>query len=257
MSTSLLGLQIGSSYSGLLKTSDNLVLSGSLRTVTDGQGNDSALQVSTAGVKSTGTLDVVGAATVGGTMGITGATTVGGTLGVTGATTLGAAALGGTVTGAGIAAYLTAALTAPGPIGSVTPSTGAFTTLSATTPVPLASGGTSAATPVLARAALNKGETAITDAATIATDASLGNVFTVTLGGNRTLGAPTNLAAGATYIWRFTQDGTGSRTLAYNAVFKFPGGTAPVLTTTAGGVDIISGVSNGTNLYCSFLPNLS
>ena len=32
----------------------------------------------------------------------------------------------------------------------------------------------------------------LTDAATIATDASLGNLFRVTLGGNRTLGNPTN-----------------------------------------------------------------
>ena len=55
---------------------------------------------------------------------------------------------------------------------------------------------------------------ALTDAATIATDASLGNVFTVTLGGNRTLGAPTNPANGQTCIWSITQDGTGSRTLS-------------------------------------------
>jgi hypothetical protein len=119
------------------------------------------------------------------------------------------------------------------------------------TDLALADGGTGSSTAVLARAVLNKGETAITDAATIATDASLGNVFTCTLAGNRTLGAPTNVAAGATYIWKFTQDGTGSRTLAYNAVFKSPSGTAPTLTTTAAAIDIISGVSNGTNVYCT------
>lgn len=138
-------------------------------------------------------------------------------------------------------------------------STGTFAVAGITTlnglasDLPIADGGTSAGTAVLARVALNKGETALTDAATIATDCSLGNVFTVTLGGNRTLGAPTNLAAGATYIWRITQDGAGGRTLAYNAVFKFQAGVAPVLTTTAAAVDIISGVSNGTNIYCSVL----
>lgn len=135
--------------------------------------------------------------------------------------------------------------------------TGPLTLAGLASDLPIADGGTAASTATLARAALNKGETSLTDAATIATDCSLGNVFTVTLGGNRTLGAPSNLSAGATYVWRFTQDGTGSRTLAYNAVFKFPGGTAPTLTTTAGAVDIISGVTNGTNVYCSFLPNLS
>lgn len=107
------------------------------------------------------------------------------------------------------------------------------------------------------RAILNRGTSALTDAATIATDASLSNVFTVTLGGNRTMGAPTNLKSGATYIWIITQDGSGNRTLAYNSAFKFPGGVDPTLTTTAAAVDIISGVSDGSSVYCSFIPNLS
>jgi hypothetical protein len=54
---------------------------------------------------------------------------------------------------------------------------------------------------------------ALTDAATIATDAALGNNFRVTLGGNRTLGAPTNPADGQRCTWLFTQDGTGGRTI--------------------------------------------
>jgi hypothetical protein len=96
----------------------------------------------------------------------------------------------------------------------------------------------------------------LTDAATIATDASQGNVFTVTLGGNRTLGAPTNLGSGGTYLWIVTQDGTGSRTLAYNSAFKFPGGTAPVLSTTANAVDVLSCVYNGTALLCNLIKDL-
>jgi hypothetical protein len=60
MGTALTSLQIGSSYSGLLKTTDNAVFNGTLRTITDGMGNDSALQVSTAGVNSTGTLAAAG-----------------------------------------------------------------------------------------------------------------------------------------------------------------------------------------------------
>lgn len=93
---------------------------------------------------------------------------------------------------------------------------------------------------------------ALTDGATITWDASLGNIATVTLGGNRTLANLTNLTAGkaATFTVKVTQDGTGSRTLAYGNAFKFPGGTAPVLSTAAGAVDILTFVTfSGTNLY--------
>lgn len=86
---------------------------------------------------------------------------------------------------------------------------------------------------------------ALTDAATIAVDASLSNVFTVTLGGNRTLGQPTNPKDGQSITIFITQDGTGSRTLAYHADWLFPGGTDPVLTTTAAAVDVLSAVYNG------------
>lgn len=93
---------------------------------------------------------------------------------------------------------------------------------------------------------------ALTDAASIATDASLSNTFTVTLGGNRTLANPTNMTNGAIYTWRVRQDGTGSRTLAYGSKFKWPGGAAPVLTTTASATDFISGqyFSDTDTLLC-------
>ncbi len=93
---------------------------------------------------------------------------------------------------------------------------------------------------------------ALTDAASIATDASLSNTFTVTLGGNRTLANPTNMANGAIYTWRVRQDGTGSRTLAYGSKFKWAGGTAPTLTTTASATDFISGqyFSDTDTLLC-------
>ncbi len=93
---------------------------------------------------------------------------------------------------------------------------------------------------------------ALTDAASIATDASLSNTFTVTLGGNRTLANPTNMNNGAIYTWRVRQDGTGSRTLAYGSKFKWPEGTAPTLTTTASATDFISGqyFSDTDTLLC-------
>jgi len=81
--------------------------------------------------------------------------------------------------------------------------------------------------------------TALTDGANIATDLSLSNNFSVTLAGNRTLDNPTNIVAGQSGSIFVTQDGTGSRTLAYGGYWDFVAGTAPVLTTTASAVDRI------------------
>jgi hypothetical protein len=88
---------------------------------------------------------------------------------------------------------------------------------------------------------------ALTDATTIATDASLGNHFRVTLAGNRTLGNPTNPADGQRCIWELIQDATGSRTITLGT--KFALGTsiaAVVLTTTASKRDFLGAVYNST-----------
>jgi hypothetical protein len=88
---------------------------------------------------------------------------------------------------------------------------------------------------------------ALSDAANIATDASLGNHFRVTLGGNRTLDNPTNPTDGQKCTWEIIQDGTGSRTLAYGSQFTFGTDvTSPTLTTTASKRDFIGAVYNGT-----------
>ena len=81
----------------------------------------------------------------------------------------------------------------------------------------------------------------LTDAASVATDLATGNVFYVTLGGNRTLAAPANTSTniGAMGQIFIQQDGTGSRTLSYNTVFQFPGASVPVLSTTANAVDTL------------------
>ena len=81
--------------------------------------------------------------------------------------------------------------------------------------------------------------TALTDATSIATNLALSNNFSFTLAGNRTLSDPTNISAGQSGSFFITQDGTGSRTLAYGSKFKFPGGTATVLSTAANSVDRI------------------
>lgn len=81
---------------------------------------------------------------------------------------------------------------------------------------------------------------ALTDAATINTNAALSNTFRVTLAGNRTLANPTNLRDGMVLNWKIKQDGTGNRTLAYGTKFKWPSGTAPVLSTAASAVDLLT-----------------
>ena len=81
--------------------------------------------------------------------------------------------------------------------------------------------------------------TTLTDAASVAVSMNTGNNFLVTLGGNRTLAAPSNATTGQTGSIYVVQDGTGSRTLSYNTVWKFPSGSVPVATTTTSGVDML------------------
>ncbi len=71
----------------------------------------------------------------------------------------------------------------------------------------------------------------LTDASTIALDFSLANYFRVVLGGNRTLGVPSNLSQGQSGVINVRQDITGNRTLAYSWVWENPGTTVPVLST--------------------------
>ena len=101
---------------------------------------------------------------------------------------------------------------------------------------------------------------ALTDGATINTDASLSNSFYVTLAGTgRTLANPTNLVSGTRYRWYFKQDATGSRTVtSYGAAFKFIGGV-PTLTTTANAVDLIEGEYNAVlgSIYCIVSKNFT
>jgi hypothetical protein len=89
-------------------------------------------------------------------------------------------------------------------------------------------------------AAQRGGVSALTDGATITANFALANNFSVTLGGNRTLANPSNQTAGQTGVITITQDGTGSRTLAYGSNWKFPAGAAPTLTTTANAVDVLA-----------------
>jgi hypothetical protein len=89
----------------------------------------------------------------------------------------------------------------------------------------------------------------LVDAAIIALDASKGDEFTVTIAGNRTLGAPTNPTDGQKIVVRVKQDAVGNRTLAYNPIFRF-GTDIPsiVLSTGANLTDYIGAVYNATDV---------
>jgi hypothetical protein len=100
--------------------------------------------------------------------------------------------------------------------------------------------------------------TALTDGATITPDLADSNNFSVTLGGNRTLANPSNIVAGQSGSIFITQDGTGSRTLAYGSYYDFAGGTAPTLSTSSGAVDRIDYiVRSSTSIHCVFTANYS
>ena len=94
--------------------------------------------------------------------------------------------------------------------------------------------------------------TALSDGATITIDMATACHHSVTLGGNRTFAAPSNQVVGQAGSIFITQDGTGSRTASFNSAFKFVGGTAPTLTTTAAAVDRIDYIILSSNvIHCA------
>jgi len=88
-------------------------------------------------------------------------------------------------------------------------------------------------------------EVALTDGSTVAWNASTAPIAKVTLGGNRTLGAATVPKTGQFISILFIQDGTGSRTISFNAAYEHTGDIAPVLTTTANKGDLFVYRYNG------------
>jgi len=194
MGTPLTGSSVASTYTGLLKNSDNSTVGATLKAISDGSGNDSALQVSNAAVNTTGDFSVAtnkltvasasGNTAVAGTLAVTGATnlsslitsgaaTIGGALNVTGATTL----TGNLTVPGNLAVTGTSTLTgATGVTGNFAVNTNKFT-------VAAASGNT-----VIA------GTLGVTGAATLGTvGASTANISTLNVSGLTTLAELDNL----------------------------------------------------------------
>lgn len=83
----------------------------------------------------------------------------------------------------------------------------------------------------------------LTDGATINWDMASGYNAKVTLGGARTIAAPTNPKVGLTYVLEVIQDGGGGRTATWNSCFKWGAAGTPTLSTAAGKRDLVT-------LYC-------
>ena len=88
-------------------------------------------------------------------------------------------------------------------------------------------------------------EATLTDQATVTWDMNSQSVCKLTLAGSRTMAAPTNGSTGQFASILVIQDGSGSRTLTWNAVYEFASDTAPTLTTTASLGDLFTFRYNG------------
>ncbi len=92
---------------------------------------------------------------------------------------------------------------------------------------------------------------ALTDAATVALDASLSNVFELTatsgVGATRKIGNATNQTSGMVLIIWFYQDSSGSRALTWDTTYKSAGGGGiPAASTAANAVDMYTLTYSGT-----------
>tara|TARA_Y100001978_G_scaffold91089_1_gene81626 strand:+ start:313 stop:2142 length:1830 start_codon:yes stop_codon:yes gene_type:complete len=98
----------------------------------------------------------------------------------------------------------------------------------------------------------------LTDGTNISVDFNSGQNFAVQLAGNRTIDNPTNCVPGQTGSIFVIQDGTGSRTLSFGSNYKFPGGTAPTLSTGASAADRIDYITfTSTNIHAVATLNVS
>ena len=93
--------------------------------------------------------------------------------------------------------------------------------------------------------------------ANVSWDLDTQQVATLTLDGDLVLDNPTNMNDGGQYVLRLIQDGTGTRLLTYGSAYKFPGGTAPTLSTGTTDRDKIGFDSDGTNMDGNFAANYS
>lgn len=97
----------------------------------------------------------------------------------------------------------------------------------------------------------------LSDASIVTWDCDNGANALLTVTASRTMGLPTNLKDSSVLTLKIIQGGSGSCTITWNAIFKWPGGVAPVLSTAVGAYDIISCYYDGTYINGSYLRGMA
>lgn len=95
--------------------------------------------------------------------------------------------------------------------------------------------------------AVAPGGQTLTDGATINWNLASGSAYVV-IAGDRDVANPTNLAAGEMYFLLVEQGSGGNRHLTFGDKYFFPSGALPALSTAAGRKDLLTFVSDGTQL---------
>jgi hypothetical protein len=97
----------------------------------------------------------------------------------------------------------------------------------------------------------------LADAANISINFGSFNNYSVTLNGNRNIDNPTGLQPGQSGVIYLSQNSTGGQAPTWSSFWKFPGNTAPTLTTTASAVDaVVYVVRNSTSITAQAILNV-
>lgn len=94
-------------------------------------------------------------------------------------------------------------------------------------------------------------KTLTSSSASIAINLADSNNFTHTLTEDTTLAAPSNPTAGQAGVIQFNQHASAPKTLAFNAFWKWPGGTDGTLTATNSAVDVMSYVVDSSESFAT------
>lgn len=225
---------VGSQAAGLKIT--GAVTGGTVAVVAIDSGSNTNLTIN---AKGTGTIGIGSVST--GVVTITPNVTHSGTTTLSAALTYGGVTLSNSVVGTG------SMVLSSGPSIATLTVTGAFNATGLVTFADMASAAIATTANYLAGAAnvvvpasvIYTSETTTTFGATTTFDFNTFINTAVTLTGNITTQTLSNVTAGKGGSITFIQDGTGSRTTVWNTIFKFTGGTTPVLSIAPGAVDVL------------------
>jgi hypothetical protein len=118
-------------------------------------------------------------------------------------------------------------------------------------------GTSNAATKLNVFGSASGGISTLTDNTSIVLDMTSNNNFSITLGGSNTFINPTVMNPGQSGVIWISQDNTGSRAPSWSSYWKFPGNTAPTLTSTANAVDaIVYSVRSSTSITAQAILNV-